>query len=269
MENKKCKICNHQTTKIFDNLILKKYIVNYFQCSSCLFIQTEEPYWLEEAYLKAISVADTGLVSRNLSNSINLKIILPFLIKNPEKYKFLDYGSGYGILVRLMRDMGYNFFWYDKFCENLFAIGFEAKEKEKYKLVTAFELFEHFVEPIVEIQKILEFGNPDFLVFTTIIYKENIPDKNWWYYSFESGQHVSIYNINTLKFLANKFNYHLLTNNNNLHVFTMKNFSNNIFNLFLKYQKYVLKLIKHNLKSKTFDDHLYLKNQIGDRESFN
>jgi len=173
------------------------------------------------------------------------------------------------MLVRMMRDLGYDFFWYDKFCENLFAIGFEAKEKEKYKLVTAFELFEHFVEPIVEIQNILEFAEPDFLVFSTVIFKETIPDKNWWYYSFESGQHISLYNKNTLKFIANKFNYTLLTNNNNLHVFSREKFSNKFFNLFLKYQKYLLKLFKQNLKSKTFDDHLYLKKIIDtDNSSF-
>jgi len=262
MKNKKCRICGHQTIKVFDNLILNKYIANYFQCTNCLFIQTEEPYWLEEAYLKAISVTDTGQISRNVLNSKNLNIIIPFLIKNPDKFKFLDYGGGYGILVRLIRDLGYDFFWYDKFCENLFAIGFEANEKEKYELTTAFELFEHFVYPIEEIQKILEFGEPDFLVFTTVIYKENIPDKNWWYYSFESGQHISIYNINTLKFIANKFSYYLLTNDNNLHIFTRKKFSNNIFKLFLKYPKYFSKLLKNNLKSKTFEDHLYLKSLI-------
>jgi len=261
----KCKVCGNLTNKIFNAQVLNKYEVNYYWCKVCKFIQTEEAFWLDEAYLKAVSITDTGQISRNLSNANILKTIIPILIKNPQKLKFLDYGAGYGILVRLMRDTGYDFFWYDKFCKNLFAVGFEANKIDNFKIITAFELFEHFSDPIGEIKSILEFNTPDFLIFSTNIYKEEIPEKSWWYYSFESGQHISIYHLYTLRYIANKFDYYLLTDNNNLHIFTKYKFSNKYFNFTLKYLKYFSLFKKNKIKSRTFEDHLYLKNIINNK----
>ena len=71
-------------------------------------------------------------ISRNIEISKNLKLIIPFFIKEPQTKKFLDYGGGYGILVRLMRDVGYDFYWFDKYSQNIFAKGFECKDKIDY-----------------------------------------------------------------------------------------------------------------------------------------
>ncbi len=38
----KCKICTHQTYKIFETTILGKYQVSYFNCPTCNFLQTED-----------------------------------------------------------------------------------------------------------------------------------------------------------------------------------------------------------------------------------
>lgn len=51
----KCKICNKTTKKIFTAKILNKYNIGYFSCPNCKFIQTEEPYWLEESYKDSIA----------------------------------------------------------------------------------------------------------------------------------------------------------------------------------------------------------------------
>ncbi len=262
-----CKICGKTSYKIFKAKLLYKYEVNYYCCSDCKFIQTEEPFWLEEAYTKAISIFDTGQVARNLSNAKILKSVMPFLLKNPQELKYLDYGGGYGILVRLMRDIGYDFFWYDKYCPNLFATGFEANKNNSYSVITAFELFEHLSDPLNEIQNMFTFSTPDFLIFSTNIYIKEIPGKDWWYYSFETGQHISIYHLETLKYIANKFNFYLLTDNHNLHIFTKKNLSNKAFNFYLKIFKKFPLIKKYQLKSKTFDDHIYLKNKFNKSES--
>jgi len=262
----KCKICGNKVSQIFNAKILGKYNIKYFYCDNCKFIQTEEPFWLEEAYADAIAITDTGQISRNLNNAKRLKIIIPFLSKNPKELKCLDYGGGYGILVRLMRDIGYDFFWYDKYCSNLFAIGFEADKYNNYNIITAFEIFEHLPYPLAEIQNMLMFGNPDFLIFSTNVYTKKIPDKDWWYYSFETGQHISIYNLKTLEYIANKFNFHLLTDNKNLHIFTKKNLSNKIFNLYIKTSKRFPLLNGSKLKSKTFDDHVLLRNKFNENK---
>jgi hypothetical protein len=39
--------------------------------------------------------------------------------------RFIDYGGGYGLFVRLMRDAGFDYYWFDKFCDNVLSKGFE------------------------------------------------------------------------------------------------------------------------------------------------
>src|SRR6187551_714050 len=137
----KCKICASATSDLFSAKVLGKYDVKYFKCNNCGFVQTQEPYWLQEAYSSAITVQDIGLVSRNyLYAQICRSIIKLFFSR---KTKFLDYGGGYGMFVRLMRDKGFDFYRYDTYCKNMFAEGFDDKGELDYELITAFEVFEH------------------------------------------------------------------------------------------------------------------------------
>jgi hypothetical protein len=56
---------------------------------------------------------DTGIMQRNLYLSkITAFILLLFF---DCRKKFLDYAGGYGVFVRLMRDYGFDFYWYDKY----------------------------------------------------------------------------------------------------------------------------------------------------------
>lgn len=82
----------------------------------------------------------------------------------PEAKTFLDYGGGYGMLVRMLRDAGLPFEWYDKYCTNLFAKG-QEKRQAHYDVVTAFELFEHLPRPHEEIAALCELG--ENVLFTT------------------------------------------------------------------------------------------------------
>ena len=61
-----CKICGHKSHMIFEAEILRKYSVSYHKCQNCEFIQTDEPFWLGEAYSSAITSQDIGLISRNI-----------------------------------------------------------------------------------------------------------------------------------------------------------------------------------------------------------
>ena len=120
-----CKICNKKSNYIFNAKILNKYNIEYYHCPNCGFLQTEEPFWLEEAYKESINISDTGIMVRNLYLSKITTLIIYFLFDKNKK--FLDYAGGYGIFVRLMRDIGFDFYWYDKYSENLLARGFEYK----------------------------------------------------------------------------------------------------------------------------------------------
>ena len=66
-----CKLCNQITNKIFNHLVLNKYDVEYFYCESCKFIQTENPYWLNETYQNPIASIDTGIINLLFTKNFN------------------------------------------------------------------------------------------------------------------------------------------------------------------------------------------------------
>ena len=215
-----CKICNSKAYKIFTKKILNKYDVNYYQCSNCGAIFTQEPYWLNEAYSDAITSSDIGILSRN----INIAKILENIIYNnfDKNRRFLDYGGGYGILTRLMRDKGFEFYLYDKYCENLFAKHFKISDlqiSERFEFVSAFEVLEHasnVLELLTDIFKIT-----DNFIFTTELNNIAI-NEDWWYFAPEHGQHIMFYTYKSLELLAKKFNKNFYTNGF-IHAFSNNN----------------------------------------------
>lgn len=216
-----CKICGNNSKPYAKARIIDKYNIEYFRCSRCGFVQTEEPYWLEECYREVINRTDIGYVNRNVILSrVTAKVINHFFDK---RARFLDYGSGYGLFVRLMRDSGYDFYWQDKFCDNIFAKGFEAERlsDKSFELATAFELFEHFVNPVQEIEKILMLTKNIFI--STFLFPDNHPKpEEWWYYGLEHGQHVSLYSYESLEYIAHKYKLNLISNRKNLHILSSK-----------------------------------------------
>ncbi|WP_265236569.1 glycosyltransferase [Lyngbya sp. CCAP 1446/10] len=223
-----CKICESDSRHFAIAKIINKYDIDYFQCSNCGFVQTEEPYWLDEAYSQAIASSDVGLVYRNLSFSHFTKILLFNFFNHQEN--FLDYGGGYGLFVRLMRDAGFDFYWFDKFCQNLFAQGFEIDETENnpFELVTAFEVFEHLVHPICELEDILK-KSRNILFSTELLPESNPKPDEWWYYVLHEGQHIAIYTAKSLAIIAAKFNLNLYSNGSSLHLLTEKELPDNVF----------------------------------------
>ena len=147
-QNTQCRICGHPAPEFARARIINKYDIRYFCCNVCGFVQTENPYWLKEVYTEVINDSDIGLVSRNISSAeITKAIILAFFDRS---LRFVDYGGGYGLFVRMMRDKGFAFNLYDIFCENIFAKGFEVEPElsGKYELLTEFEVYEHLVYPL-------------------------------------------------------------------------------------------------------------------------
>lgn len=220
----KCLICSHKGNEIFRGKILDKYDICYYQCPACGLIYTESPYWIEEAYDSSITIYDTGIMSRNISFSIATHTILKILFNDKPIIGF-DWGGGYGIFVRLMRDLGHNFEWFDKYSENLVSRGFEAdiKSSKTYDIMTAFEVFEHLPDPLQELEKMLD--KSDTILFSTLIYDEEYSYPmldEWWYYVPEEGQHIVFYSKVTLKQIAEKFHINYYPINDSLHIFSKK-----------------------------------------------
>jgi hypothetical protein len=259
----RCKICGTDSHFCFSGKILGKYDISYYHCSHCDFVQTERPYWLAEAYSRPINLLDTGYIQRNLFYSKRLTILLYLMFgKNG---RFLDYGGGYGVFVRLMRDIGFDFCWDDKHTKNLFAAGLEWDRKTRVDAVTLFEVFEHFVDPIKEIENLLEIS--DTIIFSTELHPNPLPRaENWWYYGLDHGQHVAFYSKVTFDYIADKYalSYHNL---GSLHILTRKKVST--LSLFAtKFSNLGLdRLIAKLLESKTWSDYELLQKRGMDENS--
>jgi hypothetical protein len=243
----KSKITGGETKLLFKKKVLSKYDVSYFQCVETGYIQTEEPYWLNEAYSSAISSLDCGLVLRNtmLSARVSKLIYDEF---NPLA-KFIDYGGGYGLFVRMMRDRGFDFYLQDLYAPNLFAQYFDLKDLDKqtnFELLTAFEVFEHLVDPLTEIEKMLSYSKN--ILFSTEILPDNPKEiENWWYIVPDAGQHVSFYTLKSLELIASKFQLYFYTNKKGLHLFTANKLKDNPWE---QKQLSLTERIKNKLNSK-------------------
>jgi hypothetical protein len=210
-----CKICENSTSILAKSPVLNKYEVEYYSCSYCGFIQTESPYWLDEAYSSAIARSDIGLIGRNIKLSNFCSAFIPIFCSHGEP--FLDYGGGNGMFVRLMRDNGFEFYWQDIHASNQFAEGFEALPGQRFTLLTAFEVFEHLPQPLEVIADMFNYS--DTLIFTTrLLPRWNIKPNEWWYFTPDTGQHVSLYSRESLEMIAKKFNVQLSSNGISLHI---------------------------------------------------
>ena len=228
-----CPICDATREEYFRAVVLNKYDVSYFLCRECGLVQTEKPYWLEEAYSKAISDTDTGLVSRNLAIANRLSNVLYFCFDPAGTY--LDCAGGYGLLTRLMRDRGFNFYWQDLYCKNVLAPGFEWNQTTAglpLTAVTAFEVLEHVSDPLAFLTTALSYGGASTIILSTQLYRGVPPQPNgWWYYSLESGQHISFFCRNTLEALAGRLGLSLHSTGW-FHVMTSKNINRVAFKAF-------------------------------------
>lgn len=258
-----CKVCKSETKVAFNTKVLKKYDVTYFKCNSCGLIFPETPYWLDEAYEPAINKSDTGLLDRNIQFSKILSVLIFFNFN--KNAKFLDYAGGYGIFTRLMRDIGFDFYWHDLYTKNIFAIGFEYNldlildPKSKFELITAFEVFEHLENPLEEISKMLNLT--DTIIFSTQIIPIEIPDPNkWWYYGFDHGQHVSFYSRNTIFVIAKQLNLNYYSVNG-MHILSKHRMSKSKIIINKLFKVGLFSFVKKQMESRIQSDFKSIKSQ--------
>ena len=218
-KNKICVICGTMADFVFSKNILKKNKVAYFLCPTCDLLQTETPYWLDEAYARPITLQDTGILVRNVQLARSLSLFLHDA--GLRGGRFLDYAGGYGVLTRLMRDIGFDYYWNDTYTQNLFAVGFEADLEGEYDAISAFEVLEHLCDPLQKIRKAL--STTDTFIFSTELKdKATVPSAEWIYYGFSHGQHISFYSRITLEYIASVTNTRLLSDGRFFHVLTRR-----------------------------------------------
>lgn len=261
-----CPVCGGARERVFDTVMLGKYRADYHHCRGCGLLQTEPPYWLEEAYRSPITDLDTGLVRRNRMMSHRLACFMYFVCGRDGRY--LDAAGGYGLLTRLMRDLGFDFRWSDPHCPNLFARGFEAGQGEGgYRAVTAIEVAEHVHDPVKFFETLRQTSGADYLVFSTELYEGPPPDPTAWvYFAPEAGQHVSFYQARTLARIAGRLGMHFVSHNN-LHVFSRRPVGATTFRLLTGHVAHLLVgYVVLRMKPLTLPDQETLRRSHGGRQ---
>jgi hypothetical protein len=210
-----CRVCGSASPFVFSKRVIG-HDVRYFECAACGYLQTEKPHWLEQAYSSAINNVDTGILWRNNLN--RARVIMTLASLQSLGGRVIDHAGGYGILVRLLRDAGVDAQWADKYCENLVARGFEA-DGGRCELLTAFEVFEHLEDPVVELRNMLAMA-PAVLLSTELIVAPSTPDPDWWYLGPEHGQHIGFFRHATLQHMAQQLGCHLRSDGRSLHLFS-------------------------------------------------
>jgi len=210
-----CRICQGDTKLHFQARVLGKYDADYRYCAACDHVFAADPFWLEEAYTDAIVKTDTDIAARNVFTSLRLAALLYFALDGRGQGTYVDVAGGYGLLTRLMRDMGFDYRWSDPYAENLFARGFEyAAEDGACSALSAIEVLEHTVNPLEFLQTNLRTHGADTMVFTTETFSAGRPPsaREWSYYSLDTGQHIAFFSDEGLRKLGARLglNYHPL-----------------------------------------------------------
>lgn len=242
----------------FSARVLNKYEATYEVCGHCEFLRVGDPHWLDEAYSSAIAAADTGLVGRNTQIAQALASLLYLAMPSHGQGRYLDAAGGYGLLTRLMRDKGFDFFWADEHCKNLLATGFEYHpDLAQCEAVTAIEVMEHLVDPLRFVDETLRHARSNTMIFTTNLYQGAVPaPEAWWYYTFATGQHIGFFTQTTLRTLGQRLGLRFFSANG-IHILSSQ--ALNATRIRLATGRRVSQLfapwIRHRLGSKTVSDH--------------
>jgi len=157
-------------------------------------------------------------VQRNLSNALALETLIERL--GLVNGRILDVAGGYGLLTRMLRDRGFDAYSTDAYCKNLFATHHEPHTNFQADLLLAFEVLEHVEDGLAFLADLFERYGCRTLVFSTTTFEGSVPPPEWWYYAFETGQHISFYQPRTLQMLANRLGVRYLRLRSGLHLFT-------------------------------------------------
>ncbi|WP_419816374.1 class I SAM-dependent methyltransferase [Glacieibacterium sp.] len=202
-----CRLCDNISLHEFTLTVLQKYEIGYFLCTSCGSLQTELPFWLDEAYSSNLNDLDTGAAHRNM-DSLAASLTIANLLKHSN---IVDIGGGDGLLCRLLRDHNKNAFVSDSYAQPVYAQGFAEPNFSKPDMLTAFEVFEHFAKPDEEIDRLF-LKRPSAILIMTTPYSGQGPD--WSYLIPNTGHHIFFYSEQALEFIAKKYDFDLFRYNN-------------------------------------------------------
>jgi hypothetical protein len=202
-----CRLCGARADFRNRMRLLGRYDVRYYVCSECGSLETEEPYWLDDAYGATGIGDDVGAGQRTIDLVLKTSALLHHL-KIPGHAECIDFGGGIGLFTRLMRDRGFNFASYDRYAQPFFSDrhSLSSMAGRSPAVVTAFEVLEHFPNPAQDLEQLFG-GHPALVIATTELFTGQ--DESWFYLGDGTGQHVFFYSPRAIAGIARRFGYAL------------------------------------------------------------
>ncbi len=260
MQTHSCPLCAGTAEEVFTATLLGEHQAHYSLCQACGLLFAHQPHWLDQAYQHPIAQIDTGVLRRNLLNTLRFTGILALLFDR--RARFLDYAGGSGLFPRMMRDIGFDYYWHDKYCANMLAGGFAHRSGSSYSVVTALEVLEHVPDPRTFVRSMLDETGCDNIIFSTTVFDGAPPPPDWHYYAFESGQHICFYQPRTLAHLAQSMGMRYVRGGN-LHLFTKQPVSPFWFRLLAsRWGLLAFPFAKLSMRSRTQIDFTTLRTQM-------
>lgn len=224
MLGKTCRICGGTASSLgtvqFDRNnegvkpVSDKYM-EYHVCNTCDHVFCEEMLdWSPEKLASEVYNAEyvnydldygTGIRSKNFYH--NMRPLLN------TKLTHLDYGSGGGHLVDLMRRSVKISEGYDPFSS-------PTRPEGKFNFITAIEVFEHSQNIESTLEDVRSFMDRDSVVlYTTLYFNKDSDNINWWYIGARNG-HISIMSTKSMSILAKRLGLFNFSIDNGLHMLT-------------------------------------------------
>lgn len=219
-----CHLCGNETRPLFSATLLGQYSAPTLYCPECDHVYVDAPTWLDEAYTEAIAAEDTDIAARNVFTALRLAAFHYLVLGDRGQGRYVDVAGGYGLLTRLMRDLGFDYFWADPYAPNLFARGFEYPAGSGPCLaVSAIEVLEHTTDPLEFVRTSLITHASDVFVFSTEVFPDGQPPRpeQWGYYAFGTGQHIAFFSRRGLRRLGQRLGMHYYPLGR-LHVFSRR-----------------------------------------------
>lgn len=191
--------------KAFSATVLGAHEADYLRCPRCGSLQIGRVWWLSAAYERGDRDLDTGLAQRGLMCSLFVRAMRQCRLLR-RGARILDFGAGSGLLVRLLRDQGFDAEGYDLYADMQLARDYRVSELDcgpPADLIVATEILEHLTVPgdtSRELAAALAEGG--IILITTVLHdpRASRPDRRCL--DVEHGQHINFFTRQGLRAMA-------------------------------------------------------------------
>lgn len=195
-------------------------LFDYHSCQVCGFVFAPSfRSWSDDDFSKLIYNGDYSKVDPDCID-VRPKANANMLLKAfslPANVAHLDYGGGTGRLCELLTVAGWRSSSVDPYSSHAQST---PPDGQRFGLITAFEVFEHVVDPHALIKDIKRFlDNPGLIVFSTLLNDGEITQGgklNWWYAAPRNG-HISLFSRESLFHLARQHGLYFYSFSRDLH----------------------------------------------------